>query len=99
MNLANELSKQAQLRPDATAIHLPRGTLSFRQLEELTWRAATFLHQNGVKAGDVVALTFASELTLLVTMLATARIGATVFSLPRNSPPFLRGNSGDIHDK
>ncbi len=90
MNLANELSRQAQLRPDATAIHLPKGTLSFRQLEELTWRAATFLHRNGVKAGDVVAHTFASELTLLVTMLATARIGATVFSLPRNSPPFLR---------
>lgn len=59
-------------------------------MEELTWRAATFLHRNGVKAGDVVALTFASELTLLVMMLATARIGATVFSLPRNSPPLLR---------
>jgi acyl-coenzyme A synthetase/AMP-(fatty) acid ligase/D-alanine-D-alanine ligase-like ATP-grasp enzyme len=90
MNLANELSRQAQLRPDATAIHLLKGTLSFRRLEELTWRAATFLHRNGVKAGDAVALTFASELALLVTMLATARIGATVFSLPRNSPPMLR---------
>jgi len=90
MNLVNELSMQAQRKPDATAICLPKGTVSFHQLEELIWRSATFLHQNGVKAGDVVALTFASELALLVTMLATARIGATVFSLPRNSPPFLR---------
>jgi len=90
LNLANELSKQAQLRPDATAIHLPKGTLSFRQLEELTWRGATFLHRNSVNAGDIVALTFESELALLVTMLATARIGATVFSLSRHLTPLLR---------
>ncbi len=89
-NLTDELSNQANLRPEAIAIHLPVANISFRQLETLTWRAATFLHQNGIRAGDVVALTFANELTLIITMLATARIGATAFSIPRGSPAILQ---------
>ncbi|MDO8958203.1 MAG: AMP-binding protein [Rhodocyclaceae bacterium] len=90
MNLADELSKQAQARPVATAVSLPTSALSFYRLEELTWRVATSLRQNGVQAGDVVALSFADELALLVTLLATARIGATAFSVPGSAPPFLR---------
>ena len=89
-NLADELSKQAELRPDATAIYLPKGTQSYRNLEVVTWQVATFLHQNGVKPGDVVALTFVNVLTCLVTLLALARIGATAFSIPRRSPSLLR---------
>jgi cyanophycin synthetase len=90
MNLADELSRQARLRPDAAAICLPTETLSLSQLEALTWKAATYLHGNGVKPGDVVALSFTEEFALLVEMLATARIGATAFSLQENSPPLLR---------
>jgi len=89
-NLADELTNQASLRPEAIAIRLRTGDISFRQLEILTWRAATFLHRNGARAGDVVALSFANELTLIITMLATARIGATAFSVPAGSPPILQ---------
>ncbi len=90
INLADELSKQASLRPEATAINLPAGRVSFRQLEILIWRAATFLYRSGIRPGDVIALTFANELASITTMLATARIGATAFSVPRGSPSVLQ---------
>lgn len=89
MNLADELGRQAGLRPDAVAVCLPAKSLSFRHLDRLTWQIANFLCQQGVKPGDVVVLSFTSELALLATLFATARIGATTFSLPRNSPPRL----------
>ena len=85
-NLADALSRQAQSRPHAIAIHLPDRTISFEQLDEFTWRAASLLQRGGVRPGDVVGLTFASELLLIIAMLATARIGATVFSIPMQTP-------------
>jgi acyl-coenzyme A synthetase/AMP-(fatty) acid ligase len=89
-NLADELTNQASSRPEAIAVRLRASDVSFRQLEILTWRAATFLHRSGARAGDVVGLSFANELTSIVTMLATARIGATTFSVPAGSPPILQ---------
>ena len=85
-NLADGLSQQALLRPDATAVHLPTRVVTFRQMENLVWRTAMFLHGQSIQPGDVVALTFINELTLIVAMLATARIGATAFSVPRATP-------------
>lgn len=93
MNLADELGRQAQLRPDVAALRLQTGTLSFRQLDTLVWQVSGFLHRNGINAGEIVALSFASELALLVTLLASARIGATAFSLSRNAPPLLRAET------
>lgn len=92
MNLADELGKQAQARPDAVAVCLPSGTLGFRQLDGLVWQVAGFLHRNRDHLGPsrIVALSFANELTLLVTLLAVARIGATAFSLPGHASPLLR---------
>jgi acyl-coenzyme A synthetase/AMP-(fatty) acid ligase len=89
-NLTAELSRQAALRPDSIAVYLHEATITFKQLEILTWKAATCLRQSGVKPGDVVALTFLDEIACLVTMLAVARIGSTVFSLPKNAPAMLR---------
>lgn len=90
MNLADELGRQAQLRPDAVAVSLPNGDLCFRELEDLSWRVATYLHRNGVAPGAVVALSFSDELALLVTLFATAHIGATAISLPDRLPALLR---------
>lgn len=90
MNLADELGRQAQLRPDAAALRLPAGTLSFRQLDTLVWQVSGFLCRNDVSSHTIVALSFANELALLATLLASARVGATAFSLSRNTPPLLR---------
>jgi len=89
-NLADELSARASSRPAAAALRLPGVTISFRQLEILTWRFAMFFHRNGLRPGDVAGLTFANEAALIVAMLATARIGATVFSIPGNVPPLQK---------
>lgn len=90
LNLADEISKQAEARPDAAAIHVRERILTFRELDACIWKTATFLSTHHVKPGDVVALTFTSNLLSLVTMLALARISSTVFSLPRNLPLTLR---------
>ncbi len=92
-NLADEITRQARLHPDAAALHLPKQILSFGELETRVWQAATELHRQGVRSGDIVALTFASEFALFVALLALARLGGTVFSLPRNWPGALRRES------
>lgn len=86
-NLADALTEQASQRPDSTAVLWPGGSLDFRRLDILVWRVAAHLHGRGVREGDVVALTFANEVTLLVAMLAVARLGATVFSVPAATGP------------
>ncbi len=90
LNLADEISRQAAASPEAIAIQHPEGMMTFRELEDAVWRAATFLSMNQVKRGDVVALTVANDVTALIAMLALARIGATAFSLPLHSPVLLR---------
>lgn len=46
--------------------------------------------RHGLAAGDVVGLSLGDELAAIVAMLATARIGATVFWIPRGAAPVLR---------
>lgn len=90
LNLADEISRQAEANPDAIAIQHPEGMMTFRELDDLIWKTATFFSMNRVKPGEVVALTFADDSMGLIAMLALARIGATVFSLPLNAPTLLR---------
>ena len=94
LNLADGLTKQASLRPDTTAIHRPARVVTIGQLENLVWRTAMFLNQGGVKTGNVVELTCANELAIIVATLATARIGATTFSIPIGTPSILRAEMG-----
>lgn len=89
-NLADGLSIQAHTRPDKTAIYLPTWTLNFAHLEILTWRGATFLSHQGVRPGDVLAVACTGELALMVVMIASARIGATLISIAPKSPWLLQ---------
>lgn len=82
--------RQAIQRGDAPAIAVGSRTIGYRDLDRYVWRVATSLRHNGVNPGDVVALTFVRELNYLVTLLATARAGATVLSLPANLPAARR---------
>lgn len=90
MNIAVEISKHAYSRPEAVAIHLPDRSLTFRELDVVAKQLAGYFAGHGISAGNVVALSCLNELPLLVAMLAVARTGATVFSLPRNMPPVLK---------
>ena len=86
MNITDVLEQMAQQQGSAPCIYLEDGCWSFQALNESVWKVAVDLHRSGVQRGEVIAHTFDSELALLVTMLASARIGCTVFSVPRDMP-------------
>jgi acyl-coenzyme A synthetase/AMP-(fatty) acid ligase/D-alanine-D-alanine ligase-like ATP-grasp enzyme len=90
MNLADLLSDQSERRPEASALLLPGKQISYAELDALVWQVAAFLHRQEVKPGDIVALDFTEELAVVIGMLAIARIGATVFSMPGSWPSGLR---------
>lgn len=90
MNLTDLLSEQASKQPLAPAIIQPGNTLDYRQFDLLVWQAAALLRQRGILPGNTVALSIANELGIVVCMLALARLGATVLSLPTTWPAALR---------
>jgi acyl-coenzyme A synthetase/AMP-(fatty) acid ligase/D-alanine-D-alanine ligase-like ATP-grasp enzyme len=89
-NLTCDLIRHARAAPDRPALLLPDGEISYRQLDDLVWQFAGQLHDGGVRAGRIVGLTCGDELTLVLTLLAITRLGATAFSIPRNATPFQR---------
>lgn len=90
MNIADELSRQAVTRPNAVAVLMPNGSLTYRQLDDLTWRATGFLHRQGVSRGDVAAMSFADELAQLIAFFAVARLGCSEFSIAPMMPALLK---------
>ncbi len=89
-NITADLVRHAQATPDAPALLLPDREISYLEVNDLTWRFAQHLWEQGVRAGHVVGMTFVEELTLVLTMLALTRLGATVLSIPRSATPIQR---------
>ena len=90
-NIADWLSQHARVMPQAVAIHLHGGEVSFGGLDLLVWRAAGLLSGNGVQAGDALALSFGSELAGMLAMLAATRIGATIHWIPQEVSRLVHG--------
>ena len=88
-SLDDRLSLQARELPEATAVLQPRASLTFLELARAVWGTARHLHRQGVRRGDVVAELISDEPTLLVSLLASARIGATSMTLAANTPPLV----------
>lgn len=84
-NITFDLIGHARTRPDAPALLLPRRTISWSELDGLVWQYARQLHDLGVRACQVVGLTFAEELDLVLALLALTRLGATAYSIPRSA--------------
>jgi acyl-coenzyme A synthetase/AMP-(fatty) acid ligase len=84
-NVTFDLLHWAKATPHAPALISPNLRLTYGQLDSLTWKCARFLHDQGVRAGDVVALTFVSDAALAVALQAVARLGAAGISLPRSA--------------
>ena len=89
-NVTFDLIKHAEATPDAPALLLPDREISYFELNNLTWKCAQYLYEQGVRADHVVGLIFAEELALVLVMLALIRLGATVFSIPRSATPIQR---------
>lgn len=83
INITFDLIEQAKLQPERAALVLPERDISYRELDRLAWQSAQYLHDEGVRAGEVVAMSFESELMMAVSMLGIARLGATIFPIPR----------------
>lgn len=89
-NITFDIIRHAEATPDAPALLLPDSEISYAALNRLIWTFAQVLHDRGVRAGDTVALTFAEELNLALTMFAVTRLGATVFSIAQSATPIQR---------
>ena len=91
-NIADIVSYQADIQADAIAVYTKEENLTYKQLDNLIWKLSNYLHKKNVVSGDVVTLVLNNELTILVSMLALARLGATVFSIPTSTPKLVFEN-------
>lgn len=91
-NIVVDLRFQASHHPDSTALVHCGQAYSFRALNEAVNQAAAALHGLGIRQGDVVALSFKSELMYALTILANASLGATSMCISPASTPFQRAS-------
>uniref|UniRef100_Q3ARY0 Acyl-CoA synthetases (AMP-forming)/AMP-acid ligases II-like protein n=1 Tax=Chlorobium chlorochromatii (strain CaD3) TaxID=340177 RepID=Q3ARY0_CHLCH len=85
-NFTEILTQQALKQPDAIAVIREDEHISYQRLEELVWQCVMYLYQQGVREGDVVVHIFEDELLIVIAMLANARMGATMLSVPETVP-------------
>lgn len=90
MNITVDLTEQARLNPDKAALVLPDRSITYRELDALTWRSVERLRGQGIRPGDVVAMSFSEPFSLALALLGLARLGATALSIPRSSTAFQR---------
>ncbi|MEO8459761.1 MAG: AMP-binding protein [Dokdonella sp.] len=81
LELATLISRQADFRPDATAIVFESQRISFRQFRARVARVGNMLRALGVGRGDKVATAMTNSLELLEIYWAVPTIGATLVPL------------------
>src|SRR5438067_1406219 len=72
------LRRHAAERPEAPAVISPAGRLTWRALHDRVLHVAQGLHDNGIVAGDVVAVQLPNVPEFLLVHLALARLGAVM---------------------
>jgi D-alanine--poly(phosphoribitol) ligase subunit 1 len=86
-HLWDAFDRVAEQRPDAPALVLPDGALSFLALRGLAERAAGWLAAEGARRGDIVAIQWPKRRETYALWLACLRQGCPyVFMDPRNPP-------------
>lgn len=92
-NLTGFLADHALRIPDQTAVvRSDASRISYAQLDEYVNAACAILNQEGANHGDVIVHMFIDEALALIFMIATARLGATVYSIPEHAPGVQRLN-------
>lgn len=87
-NITFDLIEHARTQPTAPALIRAGKDVSYRELDTMVWRVAQYLHDEGVRAGQVVALTFQSEFFLALSLLALTRLGATTFTVRKSATAY-----------
>src|SRR6266404_5021856 len=87
MNVASLIARNANYRPDHTAVVFGDYRLTSRQFNERVNRGANVLHELGVRKGDKVATILTNCLELLESYWAIVKLGAVIVPLSQ----LLRG--------
>lgn len=87
-NITFDLIEHARTRPEATALIRHGQDIGYGELDAMVWRVAQYLHDQGVRSGQVVALTFQSEFFLALSLLALIRLGATTLTIRKSATPY-----------
>ncbi|KAF2181844.1 amino acid adenylation [Zopfia rhizophila CBS 207.26] len=82
----NIFREQVKLRPDAQAITSWDGSLTYKQLDQLTDRLAAYLAEKGVNPEYLVPMCFDKSMWTIVAMMSTLKAGGACVHLGRNSP-------------
>lgn len=86
-DITTDLARRALTNPESEVLVLPGRSISFAELDDLTWRAAAYFHECGVRSGHVVATLLKDDLQVAVASLGLVRLGATVAKLASSSTP------------
>jgi amino acid adenylation domain-containing protein len=82
----NIFREQAKIRPDATAVVSWDGQMTYKQLDELSEKLASYLVEKGVKPEYLVPMCFDKSMYTIVAMMATLKAGGATVHLGKNSP-------------
>ena len=85
-NLSDAIFEYAGSRPTAPALIEGGTTVTYAEFADLVGRAAVYLHDLGVKPGDVVAVALPSSIDHVVLSYALLRVGAVPLDLPAVRP-------------
>ncbi|MEU4779697.1 amino acid adenylation domain-containing protein [Micromonospora sp. NPDC023633] len=77
----------AARHPDTLAVTDGAGSLTYRDLAEVSGGIAQELHRRGVERGDVVAIAMRREVSAVCALLGVLRAGATPAPVDLNHPP------------
>jgi acyl-coenzyme A synthetase/AMP-(fatty) acid ligase len=80
--LVDRILETVARAPEAPAIIAGDAAITYRALLALLSNTVKHLHERGVKPGDVVALTMGQAPMQLILLIALARLGAIVVSVP-----------------
>ena len=99
-NLSDPVFHHAKLRPDSPAIYERDAKLTYRELADLVGKATVYLHDLGIKRGELIGLSLSANAEHLILLLAAIRIGAVPVDIPMRRPshvdPFQRFGIGRV---
>ncbi|KAF4990913.1 hypothetical protein FDECE_14205 [Fusarium decemcellulare] len=78
---------QARQRPEYTAVEAWDGTVTYRELDDMSDRLAHELRQRGVSAGSLVAFIFEKSLWTVVALLGIMKAGGACVPISTADPP------------
>lgn len=88
-NVTDPIFHWADKRPDAPAFIQPPEALSYGELAALVGKAAVYLDDSGIRAGERIAINLTNSIDHFILTLALLRLGVTTMEMPYSTqrPP------------